>query len=98
MEVRGAWWLGKHALWNHAVRCKSSPAQTGDTAALVLWRCRAWERLRLHQNKAPEIGPITLELGLRPAESLTKPAAYPERGIYAVPQSHETGAGSKVFI
>ena len=36
--------------------------------------------------------------GDRPAESLTKPAAYPERGIYAVPQSHETGAGSKVFI
>ena len=31
----------------------------------------------------------------RPAESLTKPAAYPERGIYAAPQLHETGAGLK---
>nr|DAW41709.1 MAG TPA: hypothetical protein [Caudoviricetes sp.] len=56
------------------MRCKSSPAQTGNPAALVLERCRAWERLRLHQNKAPEIEPITLELGLRPADSLTKPA------------------------
>ena len=52
---------------------------------------------RLLDNKGQPLEEAELNNAARPAESLTKPAAYPDRGIYAVHRCMRRG-GTKVFV